>query len=682
MVIGYAVVMLSVEAAAQQGAPPRAGGVEDAEWPKEMARVHARFTGRKGTFAQFGDSITESHAFWSVLQQDRRNISPEMQRAHARVDNHLIPECWRGWKGPEYGNQGGQTIGWADEHVVEWLKRHNPEAAIVMFGTNDLGKRSPEDYEVLLRSIVRRCLDHGTVVILSTIPPRHGMIRESEAFADAARRLAREMALPLVDYHAEILKRRPDDWDGATEKFAAYEGYDVPTLMSRDGVHPSAPQRFSGDYSEEALRSHGYNLRNFLVLMRYAEVLEALHIFREKTASEPIQALHRTWHPKANQLPQPTGDVIRVATVESLHDAVSRVKPGGTILLADGTYSVTRPVVIEADGVTLRSESGERDRVVLDGGGTLGELVKIRSCKGARVADLTVQNVRWNGIKLDTDSGVHEATIRNCVLRNIWQRAIKGVIVPAENREATRPKNCVIEYCLFSNDRAKRFEDDPADTAQDFDGNYVGGIDVMYATGWAIRDNVFVGIRGRTGNARGAIFLWHDSRDCVVERNIIVDCDSGICLGNSHKPDDVAVHCTGIVVRNNLVCRAPENGILVDYTRDCAILHNTVHDPHSRLQRLIRVVHDNDGLRVVNNLLSGPPPRMESGSRIELRDNAIGDFTSLFTDATEGNLRLNSKPATVIGPLVPVPEASEDIDRRRRGPTTVPGAHDFEASRR
>jgi hypothetical protein len=30
-----------------------------------------------------------------------------------------------------------------------------------------------------------------------------------------------------------------------------------------------------------------------------------------------------------------------------------------------------------------------------------------------------VQNVRWNGIKLDSETNVQRLTIRNCVLRNI-----------------------------------------------------------------------------------------------------------------------------------------------------------------------------------------------------------------------------------------------------------------------
>ena len=123
--------------------------------------------------------------------------------------------------------------------------------------------------------------------------------------------MARELAVPLVDYHAEILRRRPDDWDGASETFREYEGYDVPTLLSRDGVHPSAPERFQGDYSEEALRSHGYNLRNYLVLMAYAEVLEALAAPRP-AGGPAAEVPHRPWYPQAPPLPPPAGEVIRV----------------------------------------------------------------------------------------------------------------------------------------------------------------------------------------------------------------------------------------------------------------------------------------------------------------------------------------------------------------------------------
>lgn len=239
-----------------------------------MRKVHERFRGTPRTFAQFGDSITVTMAFWAPLRDARRNAPPEMARAFETVNRYMRPECWRQWKGPEFGSEGGTTVRWAQQHVGAWLQRLRPEAAVVMFGTNDLHSLSLEEYRHGLESVVRRCLDEGTVVILSTIPPRHGFEKKAAEFAEAARQIARQWHLPLVDYHAEILRRRPADWDGATPAFAQFEGYDVPTLISRDGVHPSHPRKYQGDYSEEALRSCGYSLRNYLVLLAYAEVIE------------------------------------------------------------------------------------------------------------------------------------------------------------------------------------------------------------------------------------------------------------------------------------------------------------------------------------------------------------------------------------------------------------------------
>jgi lysophospholipase L1-like esterase len=251
-------------------------GLDQSDWRREMVRVHSRFHGRPGTFAHFGDSITETLAFWTPLKQARKNAPPGMVQAFRRVEAHLRPECWRDWKGPEFGNQGGRTISWAEENLGAWLERLNPEVVLVMFGTNDLVSMEVDEYRDRLQSVVRRCLDRGTVVILSTIPPRHGFAEKAAAFAAVARNVARELSVPLVDYHGEVLMRRPDDWDGAMNRFREYEGYNVPTLLARDGIHPSAPRSYQDDYSEKALKNHGYGLRNFLVLMKYAEVIEVV----------------------------------------------------------------------------------------------------------------------------------------------------------------------------------------------------------------------------------------------------------------------------------------------------------------------------------------------------------------------------------------------------------------------
>src|SRR5262249_21725615 len=170
------------------------------------------------------------------------------------VKGYLWEECWAKWRGPGYGNEGGMTIRWAHENVDKWLKDLNPEAAVIMFGTNDLGALEEKEYEEKTAEVVERCLKNGTVLILTTPQPRGGLLEKSKQFAEAVRRIAKDKKIPLIDYHAEILKRRPDDWDGASPKFKDVKGseYEVPTLIARDGVHPSFPKSHQ-DYSKESL---------------------------------------------------------------------------------------------------------------------------------------------------------------------------------------------------------------------------------------------------------------------------------------------------------------------------------------------------------------------------------------------------------------------------------------------
>lgn len=243
-------------------------------WVEPMRKVHARFTGQEGTLAQFGDSITVTLAFWTpMLYQAPKNMDEATAADYALVKDYLQEKCWRHWKGPEFGSAGRMTIRWAHENIDDWLRRMNPETALIMFGTNDLNGLEVEEYEQKTREVVRKCLDNGTAVLLSTIPPRHGRLEKAQEFAEAVRRVGRDLNVPVCDYMAAILRRRPDDWDGTLEKFRPREGYDVLTLIAGDGVHPSNPREFQNDFSEKALSTNGYTLRNYLVLRDYAKVI-------------------------------------------------------------------------------------------------------------------------------------------------------------------------------------------------------------------------------------------------------------------------------------------------------------------------------------------------------------------------------------------------------------------------
>ena len=113
------------------------------------------------------------------------------------------------------------------------------------------------------------------------------------------------------------------------------------------------------------------------------------------------------------------------------------MKPGGTIFVADGIYRMPRTFVIKTDGVALRGQSGDRTKVVLDFANSRHhEGVAVSYCSDVTIADLTVQNVRQNGIKINSNYDVDRVTIYNVVSHNVWQRHIKGPRVPDERREA------------------------------------------------------------------------------------------------------------------------------------------------------------------------------------------------------------------------------------------------------
>ncbi len=251
--------------AGEEGQPGPAADAA-ADWVEPMKQIHAKFTGQRGTVAQFGDSITITMAFFTPLQYDHTNVPPDLQDAYTWIKGYVQPRCWREWKGPEYGNEGRTTTEWALQNIGGWLQRLNPEVALVMWGTNDtyIGP-SPPKYTENLRTIIQQCLDNGTIPILYTIPPKGEQANNPQAaqhvesFVAAARTVAQEKRVPLIDFYQEIMNRQPTD-------FA--------TTLLGDNLHPSYPEPFRQDFSEEALRNSGYTLRNYLTLRTYYDVYQ------------------------------------------------------------------------------------------------------------------------------------------------------------------------------------------------------------------------------------------------------------------------------------------------------------------------------------------------------------------------------------------------------------------------
>ena len=251
---------------------PITASADDPYWLAEMTAVHADFQGVKGHIARFGDSITYSGAFFKPLQWDFTNRTPADAAAQEWLQSYITPSCWS-WQDDAvaYSNgcYSGMTAAWplqveqnpAMTNIEHWLNKLQPEMAVVMWGTNDLGPFNVATYTSNMRQVIQACKDYGTIPLLTTIPPRRGYEIKSADFAQAMRDLAAEMSVPLIDYHQEVLTRRSGtSWDG--------------TLISGDGVHPSYNAATASDFSPSSLNSNGYLLRNWVTLHGLYDVYE------------------------------------------------------------------------------------------------------------------------------------------------------------------------------------------------------------------------------------------------------------------------------------------------------------------------------------------------------------------------------------------------------------------------
>ena len=126
---------------------------------------------------------------------------------------------------------------------------------------------------------------------------------------------------------------------------------------------------------------------------------------------------------KAPPLAQPAGVIVRVRTAAELRRAVEEAAPGTTVLLADGRYPIDE-LLVTGHRLTIRGESGDREKVILDGEGRFTRIVRVRGAKDLTIADLTVANSRQYGVMFLGDSGVERLTVYNVKFHNCYTRGL------------------------------------------------------------------------------------------------------------------------------------------------------------------------------------------------------------------------------------------------------------------
>lgn len=344
-----------------------------------------------------------------------------------------------------------------------------------------------------------------------------------------------------------------------------------------------------------------------------------------------------------------------VATEPQLRTAVQNLVAGDTVLVADGTYTLTDTLYVRAANVTIRGQSGQRARVVVQGDAMsatarVGNVFRVES-DGVRIQDLTLQRCRWHLIQITGDQDTDGLTVSNCVLRDSYEQMLKGSIDPANTSVAS--DRGLVENCLFEY------------TAGIGPQWYIGGIDVHGGRDWIVRGNTFRNIISpNTAVAEFAVHFWNNSADNLVERNVIVDCDRGIGFGLGDRGN------SGGIIRNNMISHAnrgqyTDAGIALANSPGSQVVGNTVYSDHAFPWAIEYRFTATQNVRIADNLTNRP---------ILARDGASGSVGTNVTNATAswfvapaaGDLHLASRIASVVDAGVAVAGLVTDIDGQAR----------------
>jgi Right handed beta helix region len=359
--------------------------------------------------------------------------------------------------------------------------------------------------------------------------------------------------------------------------------------------------------------------------------------------------------------------VSNVAGLEEALQEVNRKKRGGTIFLANGTYKISRTLEVLSPHLTIRSLSGHRDLVILQGDerfptNAIGNLINV-SAPYFSLLSLTLQRAGNHLIQIRGENRADYVRVIDCILRDSWQQLFKITKGSAGQQSSFG----VIEQCDFHY------------TAGIGPQLYIGGVDAHGASHWIIRRNEFRNIASPSSRvAQHAIHFWADSSENLVEQNLIIDCDRGIGFGLRGQP------AKGGIIRNNVIFHASNShpaadvGISLEECSGAKVLHNTVFQEHRYPSNIEIRFHSAATNLIANNLTNGKI-HLKSNGNAELVSNVHRAERSWFLAPSQGDLRLRLGVAHQVNLGMKLPDVSHDYyGAERANPkfSTV-GAHEI-----
>lgn len=385
------------------------------------------------------------------------------------------------------------------------------------------------------------------------------------------------------------------------------------------------------------------------------------------------------------QLPAVPANAVLASPTDNpgLHTILADASPGTTIALEPGTYdrSGQPTLVVSADGVTVRSTTGDPGDVVLDGGASGTQALLSIRASDVMLAEFTVQGSDDSLV----DIGVEDEVLEGSQIYRMVLRDAAGKKLDVGPGLARWTNDGVVACSTF--EQTDAFRDGLSNCSS------VSALQISGGAGWVVRDNLLEG-HWCTTSAYATLVADRGSSDTRVERNILKNNFRGILFGGDDleggRPEPANAPCGepqgatwGHVrgeILNNVTWADDPNMVGAIATSDTDLdsmigfwhvcgavaVHNTSYVTLTTFNG-IEWRYPDTSVTVANNLISTTLVSRDGGIALGIDTNAVGVGAAEFVDAPTGDFRLaagsTARDAGIVIPAIPV---LEDFDRNER----------------
>jgi parallel beta-helix repeat protein len=317
---------------------------------------------------------------------------------------------------------------------------------------------------------------------------------------------------------------------------------------------------------------------------------------------------------------------IHVSTYPQLLAACQSARPNDTILLAPGTYTVTRAsriMIADRPGpVLVKGATDNPADVIVQGKGqddpSVDMVFDLDNSPRWTFENLTTRNSYYHGFKFNGSSS--DCVLRNVVMRDHGESGVKGT---SEPEKGVYPDRLLVERC-----------DIGFSTGKGGSRSVVEGIDGVGVNGWTVRNSRFINVVAAGGGSAYGVFTKGNSSNTIIDANRFENCYIGASFGGGgtgtpyFRDKDRTYEHRGGIIRNNEFIRCRDAAIYINKGRNCNISNNTLFE----CMLTIQLRYAESSGRICNNLIRRSPSNPEEPA-VRLRNGAtlLADAANLIS---------------------------------------------------